>query len=1277
MASEFHMPGPVCLIENNEKKLMVNQEALKILSAITQPVVVVAIVGLYRTGKSYLMNKLTGKKQGFSMSSTVQGHTKGIWMWCVPHPKKLNLTLVLLDTEGLGDVEKGDNQNDSWIFALAILLSSTFIYNSMGAINQQAMDQLHYVTELTDRIRTKSSPDKDDVEDSADFVSFFPDFVWTLRDWTLNLEADGQPITADKYLENSLKLKPGISQKDKNFNLPRLCIQKFFPKKNCFVFHPPTEWKKLVRLETLLDDDLDPGFIQQVSEFCSYIFSHSKIKILPRGIKVNGPRLESLVLTYVNAINSGDLPCMENAVLALAQIENSAAVQKAIAFYDQQMGQKVQLPTETLQELLDLHRASEREAIQVFIRSSFEDVDLSFRKELEIQLEKKWDDLCKRNLQVSSDRCSALLQDIFSPLEEEVKQRIYSKPGGYHLFIQKTQELKKKYLHEPKKGIQAEEILQKYLMSKDPVTDAILHTDLTLTEKEKEIELERVKAESAQVAAKMLEEMQINHQQMTEQREKSHQERMKQLTEKIERDRVQLLADQERILALKLQEQEQCLKAEFREERIKLQEEIQDLQMRNRETKEHVKAESVQTPEEMMEEIKYQQMMGQKEKSDQEYVKQLIEEMEKDRDQLLTEQDKTLALNSQETMAFKPVMEAPICLIENQNEQLMVNPKALKIPDKISQPVVVVAIVGPYHTGKSYLMNRLAGQNHGFRLGSTVRSETKGIWMWCVPHPSKPDHTLILLDTEGLGDVKKGDTKNDSWIFALAVLLSSTFVYNSMGTINQQALEQLHYVTELTELIRTKSSSGTEEVDDSTEFVGFFPDFIWTVRDFSLELKIDKSPITEDEYLEDALKLIPAGRNPKIQNSNLPRECIRRFFPKRKCFVFDRPTSDNSFLYQIEEVPEHQLDCNFQMKLKKFRSYIFSHAKTKTVREGIIITGKRLATLVETYVNTINSGAVPCLENAVTTLAQCENSVAVQKAADHYSKEMAQCLRLPTDTLQELLDVHAACERKAIALFMEHSFKDDKREFQKNLLDIIGEKMEDFVLQNEEASDKYCQAELKQLSEPLMENISRGIFSVPGGHALYLEAKKKVEQDYAQVPRKGVKANEVLQTFLQSQAAIEESILQSDKGLTDAEKAIAVEQAKKEAAEKEQELLKHKNQEQQQKMEAQQRTFQEHIAQLEMKIKKERENLLRELERILEHNLKIQEELLMQGFRKQYEKLKKETDRQQEEYEKTKNNERSWFSRLLEEAFRALSTVSLQDLELFAEIMKYLSLLNK
>ena len=64
-------------------------------------------------------------------------------------------------------------------------------------------------------------------------------------------------------------------------------------------------------------------------------------------------------------------------------------------------------------------------------------------------------------------------------------------------------------------------------------------------------------------------------------------------------------------------------------------------------------------------------------------------------------------------MASGPSMMVPICLVENKNAQFSVNQKELQILENISQPVVVVAIVGLCRTGKSYLMNHLAGQNRG------------------------------------------------------------------------------------------------------------------------------------------------------------------------------------------------------------------------------------------------------------------------------------------------------------------------------------------------------------------------------------------------------------------------------------------------------------------------------------------------------------------------------------------------------------------------------------
>ncbi|XP_018425662.1 PREDICTED: guanylate-binding protein 3-like [Nanorana parkeri] len=144
-------------------------------------------------------------------------------------------------------------------------------------------------------------------------------------------------------------------------------------------------------------------------------------------------------------------------------------------------------------------------------------------------------------------------------------------------------------------------------------------------------------------------------------------------------------------------------------------------------------------------------------------------------------------------MAPLPRMTNPVCLIMNSaDNKLAVNEEAKTILSKISQPLVVVSIVGPYRSGKSYLINKLSGQPGGvFSVDPTIKANTKGIWMWCMPHPEKHGHTLVLLDTEGLGDPDKGDKENDRIILSLALLMSSAVIYNSSGVIDYYALEKL------------------------------------------------------------------------------------------------------------------------------------------------------------------------------------------------------------------------------------------------------------------------------------------------------------------------------------------------------------------------------------------------------------------------------------------------------------------------------------------------------
>ncbi|XP_068520478.1 guanylate-binding protein 1-like isoform X1 [Anas acuta] len=497
MASEIQMPEPVCLIENKKGKgLVVQPEALQLLSEITQPMVVVAIAGPYRSGKSYLLNWLAGQRRGFSLGSSVQAHTKGIWMWCVPHPCKPGHTLVLLDTEGLGDTEKGDTENDTWIFVLAVLLSSTLIYNSKGTIDQQAMDNLHYVLKLSECVQVKTAPEEAGEEEAGAEQAgeqeagheqpgldrralFFSTFVWAVRDFTLQLEVDGKEISEDEYLENALKLKDGSSQEAQSYNRLRECIRQLFPERKCFVFDQPARKKDLPRLEELPDDMLDPEFQQQVERFCSYIGQNCPPKTIPGGREITGSRLGTLAENYVEAIRSGAVPCLESAVLALAQIENSAALKEAVDLYQRQMEQR--LPTETTQELLELHARCEEEAMQLFMERAFEESRERFRAELTVQLKALKEHFCIRNERASHEKCTATLQELFQDLDRRINDRIYSVLGGYQLFQKDQKALVEQYWELPGKGVKADAALRDFLQERESTGRKILKDDLEIT----------------------------------------------------------------------------------------------------------------------------------------------------------------------------------------------------------------------------------------------------------------------------------------------------------------------------------------------------------------------------------------------------------------------------------------------------------------------------------------------------------------------------------------------------------------------------------------------------------------------------------------------------------------------------------------------------------------------------------------------------------------------------------------------------------------------------
>ena len=92
---------------------------------------------------------------------------------------------------------------------------------------------------------------------------------------------------------------------------------------------------------------------------------------------------------------------------------------------------------------------------------------------------------------------------------------------------------------------------------------------------------------------------------------------------------------------------------------------------------------------------------------------------------------------------------------------------------------------------------------------------------------------VLIVDSEGRGACNE-DQNHDTRIFLLALLLSSYFIYNSMGTIDENALQNLSLIVNLSKQLEVKGRKA-EEVDP--EMVSqYFPSFLWVVRDFALKL---------------------------------------------------------------------------------------------------------------------------------------------------------------------------------------------------------------------------------------------------------------------------------------------------------------------------------------------------------------------------------------------------------------------------------------------------------
>lgn len=307
------------------------------------------------------------------------------------------------------------------------------------------------------------------------------------------------------------------------------------------------------------------------------------------------------------------------------------------------------------------------------------------------------------------------------------------------------------------------------------------------------------------------------------------------------------------------------------------------------------------------------------------------------------------------------------------------------------QQLGVVTIAGKYRTGKSFFVNRilLDKKEGGFGVGSTIKACTKGLWMWRKTikseNPDHPDLRLLIIDTEGFGGIEEGEN-HDSRIFLLAILLSSFFIYNSMGNIDENALQSISLVINMAKDVKLREEGGDLTDED---IAMTFPDFLWLVRDFSLKL-VDKDgkKLSSQEYLENCLQPLK-GVSENVENKNKIRRMLKHFFQSRDCMTVVRPAENEEEIQKLNELESNTFRKEFIDSLTKIKSKILRKCRPKKFNNATL-NGPMMIELAKAYIEVLNSGRAPNIKGAWHYLVESENVKAIDKttvAIERYLSE--------------------------------------------------------------------------------------------------------------------------------------------------------------------------------------------------------------------------------------------------------------------------------------------------
>jgi hypothetical protein len=421
--------------------------------------------------------------------------------------------------------------------------------------------------------------------------------------------------------------------------------------------------------------------------------------------------------------------------------------------------------------------------------------------------------------------------------------------------------------------------------------------------------------------------------------------------------------------------------------------------------------------------------------------------------------------------------------VSEKDGRLEVSKDVVEFFQGLAAPFSVVCVAGQYRTGKSFLLNRgvlnLPPGRDGFPTGSTIQAVTRGLWVY--PEVIERDGArLVVLDSEGTRSLT-ASADADSKLIALALLLSSVFIYNSTGNVDQSTVSALGVFASVARVVSCAEGGDDEERSASS----CKPELLWVCRDFHLDLLSESgSPMTPAQYLESVL----AGSEGTHADDDL-NTVIAEQFPSRSLVPLIRPVEKESDLVNLSKLPDKSFRPEFLSQLEAFRALLTQRAPVKSLR-GVALAGPVFLEIAQHLCERINSGCAPNVRDTFDFMIENEllrfEGTFTKQLAEH-CEGIAGELPMPPESLEAIRQQWAVAKGGAPPALRGAASSARWAQIRQTVVSEILEKLE---AKNEELATKWTRQELQacqKVEMPLAwfrEHVERSISKVGGAKCL-------------------------------------------------------------------------------------------------------------------------------------------------------------------------------------------------